>query len=55
MISFDMIIDGKAVRSAVSQDVINPATEEVFARVAKGDATHANMAVSAARTAFAKV
>ncbi len=35
------------------RDVINPATEAVFARIRMGDATHVDTAVTAARSAFA--
>ena len=52
MLNFDMIIDGKPVRSGVTQDVVNPATEEAFASVAKGEVSHVDMAVTAARAAF---
>lgn len=47
-------IDGERVRSSgsVTTDLINPATEETYARVAMGDATDVDKAVHAARVAF---
>jgi len=49
---FDMIINGRPVRTGSTFDVVNPATGEVFARVQAGDASHVDQAVAAARAAF---
>jgi acyl-CoA reductase-like NAD-dependent aldehyde dehydrogenase len=49
---YPMTINGKPVLTAATFDVINPATEEVFAVVAAGDASHVDAAVAAARAAF---
>ncbi|NMG15618.1 aldehyde dehydrogenase family protein [Aromatoleum bremense] len=49
---FDMIINGRPVRTDSTFDVVNPATGEVFARVQAGDASHVDQAVAAARAAF---
>lgn len=48
-------IDGEWVESNSSRefDVVNPATEEVFARISLGSAEHVDRAVKAARRAFA--
>ncbi|MBA2336286.1 MAG: aldehyde dehydrogenase family protein [Acidimicrobiia bacterium] len=59
MVSIDdrygLYIDGKfrAPRSRRYQETINPATEEPIARVAEAGARDVDLAVSAARTAFA--
>ncbi|MDH7797408.1 MULTISPECIES: aldehyde dehydrogenase family protein [unclassified Beijerinckia] len=49
-----LLIDGKHVPavSGATFDVINPATEQVIARVAHGDKADVDLAVSAARKAF---
>ena len=49
-----MLIDGKWVESASGKtfETLNPATGEVLARVAEGDAEDVNRAVRAARRAF---
>src|SRR4051795_7130089 len=49
-----MLIDGQWRDSASGKtfDTINPATEEVIARVAEGDAADIDLAVQAARKAF---
>lgn len=52
MESFAMLINGQPVTAAATLDVINPATEEVFARVPAGEASHVDAAVAAARAAF---
>ncbi len=49
---FDMIINGRPVRTGSTFDVVNPATGEAFARVQAGDASHVDQAVAAARAAF---
>jgi acyl-CoA reductase-like NAD-dependent aldehyde dehydrogenase len=40
MKTYSMIINGKPVNAAATINVINPATEEVFAMVAAGDTSH---------------
>jgi betaine-aldehyde dehydrogenase len=54
MISTQLYIDGRFVEShsARTIDVINPATQEVIARVSDGDASDIGAAVAAARRAF---
>ncbi len=52
MQQFDMFINGKAVQSGNTFDVINPATGKVFAQCQLGDASHVEQAVSAAKAAF---
>ncbi len=52
MKQYSMIINGQSVSSGNVADVINPATEQPFARVHIGDAELVNQAVSAARSAF---
>jgi aldehyde dehydrogenase (NAD+) len=49
-----LLIDGKWVNSASGKtfETINPATEEVIAEVAEGDAVDIDLAVKAARRAF---
>src|ERR1700752_837257 len=49
-----MLIDGhgRASKSAQTFQTINPATEEVIAQVAEGDAADVDLAVKAARKAF---
>ncbi len=50
-----MLIDGKwhASKSGKTFETINPATEEVIAEVAEGDAADIDLAVKAARKAWA--
>ena len=50
----ELFIDGRFVpaQSGKTLDVINPATGEVFAKVAAGDASDIDLAVKAARKAF---
>jgi phenylacetaldehyde dehydrogenase len=50
----ELLIDGKwvAAQSGATFDVINPATGEVFARAAAGDAADIDLAVQAARRAL---
>lgn len=47
-----MLINGKLVASDNTINVINPATEEIFATVPKGTPEHIDMAVAAAKEAF---
>jgi acyl-CoA reductase-like NAD-dependent aldehyde dehydrogenase len=49
---YPMIIDGEPVRTAREIDVINPATGEVFAAVARADEAVLSDAVAAAQRAF---
>ena len=48
---WDMFIDGGHVGSSEYDDIIDPATEEVVAQVARGDLASADIAVRAARAA----
>src|SRR6185295_4770238 len=50
---FAHLIDGELVASAGSIDVINPATEQVFARAPSASRAQLDQAVAAARVAFA--
>ena len=50
--TINMIINGEAVESAETFDVINPSNGQAFDACAKGNATHVNKAVRAARAAF---
>ena len=52
MKTYNMIINGQPVAAAKTFGVINPATEEIFAQVPAGDASHVDLAVKAARAAF---
>ena len=52
MLQCEMIINGQPVSAATTFDVINPATEEVFAQCQQGSAEHVEQAVAAARAAF---
>lgn len=52
MQQFDMSINGKAVQSGKTFDVINPATGKAFAQCQLGDIEHVNQAVAAAKAAF---
>ncbi len=49
---FRMLIGGKLVPGASTFDVINPATEEVFAPCPRADIAQLNEAVAAAKSAF---
>ena len=48
---YNMLINGEMVANAVMLDVINPATEEVFARVPHASVAQMNDAVEAAKSA----
>nr|PZN68626.1 MAG: aldehyde dehydrogenase [Pseudomonadota bacterium] len=50
--NFRLLIGGKLVPGASSFDVINPATEEVYARCPRADLDQLNQAVAAAKAAF---
>ena len=50
--TFRLVIDGVLHDGASSFDVVNPATEQVFARCPKADAAMLDLAVGAARRAF---
>jgi len=52
MQQFDMSINGEAVQSGKTFDVINPATGKAFAQCQLGDVNHVNAAVAAAKAAF---
>jgi acyl-CoA reductase-like NAD-dependent aldehyde dehydrogenase len=52
MTDFPMLIGGRLAAGAKTLGVVNPATEEVFATVARGDAKDAAAAVAAAKSAF---
>src|SRR5215468_5764439 len=54
MTDYRLYIDGafRDAHSSVCTDVINPATQEVIARVPDGDAADVDLAVAAARRAF---
>ncbi|KLV10562.1 aldehyde dehydrogenase [Photobacterium ganghwense] len=52
MRNFSMTINGEQVSAAESLSVINPATEEAFARCALGSREHVELAVQAASRAF---
>lgn len=52
MQTFDMYINGQAVQSGNTIDVINPATGTAFAQCQLGSVEHANQAVAAAKAAF---
>jgi acyl-CoA reductase-like NAD-dependent aldehyde dehydrogenase len=52
MQQFDMSINGKAVQSGKTFDVINPATGQAFAQCQLGDVDYVNQAVAAAKAAF---
>ena len=49
---FHLLINGKLVAGASSFDVINPATETVFAACPRADLAQLNQAVAAAKAAF---
>jgi acyl-CoA reductase-like NAD-dependent aldehyde dehydrogenase len=50
--NFRLLIGGKLVPGASTFDVINPATEEVYARCPRADLAQLNQAVAAAKAAF---
>jgi len=52
MTEFKLLIGGKLVSGAATLDVINPATEEVFATVPRADRAQLEDAVAAAKAAF---
>jgi aldehyde dehydrogenase (NAD+) len=54
---YELFIDGKFVKPAKGKyfDTINPATEQVIAKVAEADEADVNKAVKAAKTAYDKV
>jgi len=54
---YELFIDGKFVKPAKGKyfDTINPATEQVIAKVAEADDSDVNKAVKAAKTAYDKV
>lgn len=52
MSEYKLLINGELVDGDLSLDVINPATEEVFATVSRGSERQANEAVAAAKAAF---
>lgn len=49
---YQMFINGKHVDSDEMDQIRDPATEEVYATIARGTAAHADAAVAAARAAF---
>ncbi len=51
MSDFKLWIDGNAVDGASEMDVINPATEEVFATIAKSDKAQVDAAIDSAKAA----
>ncbi len=51
MSDYKLWIDGKAVEGASEMGVINPATEEVFATIARSDKAQADKAVASAKAA----
>lgn len=52
MTDYKLLIDGKLVPGAGSIDVVNPATEEAFAKCPTADESQLNAAVAAAKKAF---
>ena len=50
--TYQLLIDGALVDGAAQLDVINPATEEVFATCSRGSEEQLNQAVAAAKNAF---
>lgn len=52
MADFKLLIDGKLVRGAATLEVINPATEEVFAIAPRADRAQLEETVAAAKEAF---
>lgn len=51
-VKYTLLIDGEAVQTARSIDVVNPATGEVFATAPRADDALLNRAVAAAKAAF---
>lgn len=49
---YDMLIDGKLVGGDATLDVVNPATEQVFATVSRASEAQAEQAIQAAKRAF---
>lgn len=49
---YQMLIDGKHVDADEMDEIIDPATEELYATIARGTVEHADAAVAAARAAF---
>ena len=49
---YDMLIDGKLVGGDATMDVVNPATEQVFATVSRASEAQAEQAIQAAKRAF---
>lgn len=54
MAEYNLVIDGELVEGTGAINVINPATEETFATVARATEKEAEAAVQAAKTAFVK-
>lgn len=52
MSHYDMLIDGKLVDGDSTLDVVNPATEQVFATVSRASEAQAEQAIQAAKRAF---
>ena len=52
MTDFKLLIGGKLVRGAATLNVINPATEEVFAIAPRADRAQLEQAIAAAKEAF---
>src|SRR6187399_2734465 len=52
MRDYRLLIGGKLVPGAATMDVINPATEEVFAVAPRADRSQLDQAVAAAKAAF---
>jgi acyl-CoA reductase-like NAD-dependent aldehyde dehydrogenase len=50
--NYKMLINGRLTDGAAKMDVINPATEEVFAKAPRGSEAQFNEAVAAAKAAF---
>lgn len=49
---YQMLIDGKHVDADEMDEILDPATEELYATIARGTVGHADAAVAAARAAF---
>ena len=52
MSEYPMLIDGQLVAGAAELDVVNPATEDVFAKAPRADAAQVEQAIAAAKKAF---
>ncbi len=52
MQEFNMFINGEAVQSGSTFEVVNPATGKPFAQVQQGNVSHVDQAVAAAKAAF---